>query len=226
MTRAPSVLRAALVAGGLALACAGAHAQSVYAGVGTAGLTVGYAHTYGDLLGSRAEVSVLPRAGRSFTENGIDYSGHAQSLRGAALLDWHPLRGGLRLTAGLSAGNSYADYTGAPSAGSTITIGGATVPVGPADQYATQAKLPSAMPYVGLGWGHAPARGWGFHADAGVLVGSATVTGSLSPSLRAKIALTGRDPDAELERELQTVRDAVAKMSVFPVLSLGVSYRW
>jgi len=77
-----------------------------------------------------------------------------------------------------------------------------------------------------LGWGHSVAKGWGLTADVGVLIGSPSVTGTLSPSLRAKISATGRDPDAELERELQTVRDTAAKFDVLPVLSLGLSYRW
>ena len=41
-----------------------------------------------------------------------------------------------------------------------------------------------------------------------------------------QIVALGRDPDAELEREMQTVRDTAAKIPVLPVLSLGVSYRW
>jgi hypothetical protein len=55
---------------------------------------------------------------------------------------------------------------------------------------------------------------------------SAKVSGSLSPSLRAKIALSGRDPDAELERELDTIRETAGELSLIPVLSIGLSYRW
>jgi hypothetical protein len=226
MTRHATVPRAAIAAAVLSLAGASAHAQSVYAGIGSTGVTVGYAHSYSERFGARAELSALLSIERTFVENGIDYTGSLGGVRGAALFDWHPLRGGLRLTAGVSANNVSGDFSGAPSSGSTVTIGGTTVPVGPADRYTVRAELPSVMPYVGVGWGHAPERGWGFHADVGVLVGNADVSGTLSPSLRAKIALTGADPDAELERELQSVRDAVAKVNVIPVLSLGVSYRW
>ncbi|MFN9771115.1 MAG: hypothetical protein ACK54X_00595 [Burkholderiales bacterium] len=201
-------------------------AQSLYGGVGTAGLFAGYGHRYGETLGARAEVSWLPSAGRTFSEDGIDYSGDVKSQRFAALGDWHPLRGTFRLSVGLSGGRSSGNFSGAPSSGSTVTIGGATVPVGPADRYDVKAELPSVMPYVGIGWGHAITKGWGLSADVGVLIGSPKVTGTLSPSLRAKIAATGRDPDAELERELQTVRDTAAKIDVLPVLSLGLSYRW
>ncbi len=207
-------------------AVAPAAAQSVYGGVGTTGIFAGYGHRYGPSLGARAELAWLPGVGRSFTEDGVAYSGEVRSLRGTALADWHPFGGAFRISAGLSGVDASGSFTGAPSSGSTITIGGATVSVGPADRYDVKARLPSAMPYLGIGWGHSVAKGWGVHADLGVLFGAPTVSGTLSPSLRAKIAATGLDPDAELERELQTVRDTAAKVEVFPVVSIGVRYRW
>jgi hypothetical protein len=222
--------RSAVRALALVLLCGAplaASAQSVYVAPSTTGLALGYAHRYdGGLFGSRAEIAWLPSVGRSFVEDGIDYSGDVKSVRGTALVDWHPMRGGFRVTAGLSAVNASGEFGGAPASGSTITIGGATVPVGPLDRYDVRAELPRAMPYVGLGWGNGAARGWGLHVDVGVLIGSPTVTGTLSPSLRAKIALAGLDPDAELERELQTVRDTAAKIDAIPVVAIGASYRW
>jgi hypothetical protein len=201
-------------------------AQSVYAGVGSTGLIAGYVQHYGDALGARAELSVLPSVGRSFTEDGIRYTGEARSTRGAVVGDWHPLRGVFRLSAGLSMGNTLGTFTGAPVSGSSITIGSATVAVGPGDRYDVRAEMPSVMPYVGLGWGLTPARGWGVHADIGALIGTPTVNGSLSDSLAAKIALTGSNPQAELDRELQTVRDTAGKIRAVPVISFGASYRW
>ncbi|MEI7446025.1 MAG: hypothetical protein WCK28_14140 [Burkholderiales bacterium] len=222
------LLRSAAPLLGVALAAlAGpAAAQSVYAGVGSTGLTLGYAHNYSAMLGARAEFTTLPSTSRTYTQDNIDYGGNVTSRRVAALFDWHPMSGGFRLTAGLSAGNSKGEFFGAPSTGGTITIGTATVPYGPGDRYDVKAEFPSTMPYVGLGFGHAPVRGWGFHADLGVLLGKATVTGALSPSLAAKITATGGNPQAELDKELAKVRETTDKMIGVPVLSLGVSYRW
>jgi len=212
------------MAGALALAAFAAtpaSAQSIYTGFGTTGITLGFAHRYGERLGSRAELSVVPSTGRSFEEDGIAYDGSLRSTRGAALFDWHPGGSGWRLTGGLSLNDARAEFTGSPTRAGTITIGGSTVSFGPADRYTARLELPAVMPYFGVGWGHTRARGWGFHADLGVLVGEARVSGELSPSLRAKIAQTGANPDVELDRELQTVR-----FNVLPVLSLGASYRW
>lgn len=223
-----TLLRIAAPALGAALAClaAPAAAQSVYAGVGTTGLTLGYAHTYSAMFGARAEASVLPSMSRTYTKDGIDYGGDVSSRRVAALFDWRPLSGSFRLSAGLSAGSASGQFFGAPSSGGAITIGGTTVSFGPGDRYDVKAEFPTTMPYVGLGFGHTPSRGWGFHADLGVLIGKAKVTGALSPSLAAKITAAGRDPQAELEAELANVRETTDTMIGLPVLSLGVSYRW
>ena len=225
MNRLRTLVVPAVAVASAALA-APASAQSVYAGIGTTGFTLGYAHTYSAALGARAEVSMTPSLSRTYTQDGIDYGGDIRNRRAAALFDWHPMAGVFRLTAGLSAGSTSGDFYGAPSTGGTITIGSSTVTYGPADRYDVKAEFPSAMPYVGLGFGHTPASGWGFHADVGLLVGKAKITGALSPSLAAKIAATGRDPQAELEAELATVRDKTDSMIGVPVLSLGVSYRW
>lgn len=221
-----SVARTLLIAAALGGLAAPAAAQSLYLAVGSTGLAAGYAHAYSERLAARLEGSFLPSISRSFTEDGIDYSGDARSTRGAALVDWHPFANGFRLSAGLSGQDARATFAGAPVSGTTITIGGATVSMGPTDRYEARIELPTAMPYVGIGWGGRQARGWGLHADVGVLIGEAKVSGTLSPGLSAKIAATGLDPQAELDRELQGVRDAVAKAPVYPVLSIGASYRW
>jgi len=226
MTPFRRLLAPALAVLAAALPAAPVLAQSVYAGLGSTGLTVGVGHAWSDLIGTRAELSMLPGATRSFVEDGIDYRGEVRSVRGAALFDWYPMRGTFRVTVGLSANDSRGDFSGTPSVGTTLDIGDATVVVGPADSYTVRVALPSATPYLGIGWGHAPARGWGFHADLGLLIGAPTVSGALSPSLSAKIARAGLDPQAELERELQSVRDAVADVDAYPVVSIGVSYRW
>jgi hypothetical protein len=222
--------RAPVVALSLALAlgmpAAPVAAQSVYAGVGTTGLTLGVAHAYSDVLGARVEVSALPSVSRTDAQDGIDYGGDVRSRRVAALFDWHPASGLFRVTAGLSAGRTSGDFYGAPATGGSIVIGASSVSFGPDDRYEVKAEFPATMPYLGLGIGHTPASGWGFHADAGLLVGKAKITGALSPSLAAKIAATGRDPQAELQAELATVRDRTDAMIGVPVLSLGVSYRW
>ena len=205
----------------------GAAGGGLYAGMGTTGLVVGYGQTYSPAFGSRLEAAGWSSINRNFTEGGIDYRGSLRMRRAGAALDWHPFANGFRLSAGLSWVDANVNLNANAAAGSTIVVGNATaVPLDPADGLSARVELPRTMPYLGLGWGQSFARGWTVHADLGALLGKAKVTGSLTQSLRDKITLAGFNPDTELDRELQQVRDGVDKASFYPVLQLGVSYRW
>lgn len=205
----------------------GAAGGGVYAGLGTTGLVVGYGQTYSPAFGSRIEAAGWSTINRDLTEGGIDYRGSLRMRRAGAALDWHPFANGFRLSAGLSWVDANVNLTANAVPGSTITVGSATnVPLAAGDGLTARVELPRTMPYIGLGWGQSFARGWTVHADLGALLGKGKVTGSLTQSLRDKITLAGYNPDTELDRELQQVRDGVNKASFYPVLQLGVSYRW
>lgn len=210
----------------LAGAASAAAAQALYLNGGTQGVTLGVANTLSERWALRGEFSGLPRTSYSFDDGGIDYRGRVRVARAAGLADWHPGGGTFRLVGGLSAGRSTGDFSGSASSTGLLTVGDVTVLVSPADAYTVSVKFPAVMPYFGVGWGHLPVRGWGFVADVGLLFGKPRVSGSLSPSLAAKIAATGRNPDVELDRELDAVRDGVGGTYAFPAASLGVSYRW
>lgn len=228
MTRHPIARRIATSACAVALAAAAAPtgAQSVYAAGGTQGLTLGTAQSLSERWGGRLEATVLPTTSYSFVDGGIDYRGEVRVARAAGLADWHPWGGSFRLVGGLSGGRSEGEFSGRASSSGLLTVGDVTVLVSPADAYAVTVKFPAVMPYLGVGWGHLPQRGWGFIADVGVQFGRPKVTGELSASLRAKIVAAGRDPDVELDRELDAVRDGIGGIQAFPVASIGVSYRW
>lgn len=207
----------------------GAAGGGLYAGMGTTGLVVGYGQTYSPVFGSRLEAAGWSNINRNLTEGGIDYRGSLRMRRAGAALDWHPFANGFRLSAGLSWVDTQVNLNANALPGTLIAVGNApAVPLDAADGLTARVELPRTMPYLGLGWGQGFARGWTAHADLGALLGKAKVTGSLTPSLRAKIAAAGAgiDPDVELDRELQQVRDGVDKASFYPVLQLGVSYRW
>ncbi|EHQ53348.1 outer membrane protein domain-containing protein [Ectothiorhodospira sp. PHS-1] len=82
----------------------------------------------------------------------------------------------------------------------------------------------SFAPYVGIGYGNA-IRGsrWSFAMDAGVMF-----TGSPDVRLRGQVS----DPALEdafnddLKREEDSLKDELKDVKYWPVLSLGVSYRF
>ncbi|MCG5494949.1 hypothetical protein [Ectothiorhodospira variabilis] len=221
MNRKSIKLIAVLMSVGLLTAGGAAQADSFALGakVGTTGL--GVEGTYG----LRENVNL--RGGLyGFTystdveETDVDYDADLK-LRSAALLaDWHPFSGGFRLTAG-------AYYNGNELTGKArgeLDIGdGAERYQGTLD---ATIDWRSFAPYLGIGYGNAIQGGrWSFALDAGVMF-----TGSPDVSLRGQVETNDddvrqrfREDVREEERELQ---DDLDDFKYYPVLSLGVAYRF
>jgi hypothetical protein len=195
-------------------------------GIASGAPAAGSTHVPSDSLSARVDAAWLPRANRALPEDGGDSTGETRSARAALLGDWYPFRGLFRATAGLSFGSTRGEVAAAQGSSARWTVAGASTSADPSGAFTTRIEVPLTMPYVGLGWGHAPVRGWSLRADAGMLIGTGKVTGDLPASVRVKVALAGMYPQVELERELQTLTDGAVKISVVPVMSLGMSYRW
>ncbi|MBK1691795.1 hypothetical protein [Ectothiorhodospira mobilis] len=153
---------------------------------------------------------------RELEEDGIEYDGDLE-LRSAALLaDWHPFGGGFRV----SAGGYYNGNEFGGSAEGSLDIGN--------DTY--DARLDATVdwdgfaPYLGVGYGNAVGSGgWSFAFDLGVMF-----TGSPSVDLDGQVnnaALQAQFED-DLRREEAQLEDDVEDIKYYPVLSLGLAYRF
>lgn len=211
---------ATLALAALATSFSPVHAGEVYGGIGLPGAMLGYAQPLSAGLTLRGDVSSLGSRSIDREEEGIRYTGTGKLQRLGLFADWFVLGGGFRLTGGLSSNDANLKLT-AGGNGASINIGGNTYPTTPADRLDVTIKYPSTMPYFGVGYGHQlGGSGFGFVLDFGVAVGKPKVTATTQgPSL-------GQVSQADLDRELQELRDGVANIKVLPQVSLGVSYRF
>lgn len=168
--------------------------NALYMGVGTYGISLGYAAPVDSTTGVRIELSGVPDLHRSRT--GIvrsgelapddlrvdDFSGKASvAYQHLAILGDYFVRedSGFRLTGGLQfnrqlgsgnarilTANAMRYYTDAAS-GQRVRVD--------LDQTSLSGSVtfPKVTPYLGLGWGHniSGGPGWGFFADVGVVFG-------------------------------------------------------
>lgn len=221
-TRPSLRLTAWLTAAG-ALACiAPVQAGEVYLQGGFAGAGIGYAQRLDDRFTVRADVLATGKRSDTYEEEGIDYRGTLKLNRVAVFGDWFVLGGGFRLTGGLGAHDAKLDLT-ANGAGQVVTIGSRTLVLTASDRFDVQIEYPKTMPYLGLGWGHHHVQpGWGFLFDVGVFIGKAKVTGQASGAGFTAAGLTQADVDAEVNE----IRDNAGDLKVLPQLTFGVSYRY
>ena len=164
--------------------------------------------------------------------SGIEYDADAELRTGTLLLDWHPGGRGFRLTGGLVYNDTTVEGRSLPPASGTYDIGGVPVPVELVGTLDATAEFDPIVPYAGIGWGNAvaPNKKVGFFVDLGVVFsGEADVT--LNPRIPANSPINTTPGaraalDILLRREEQDLEDDAADYDLYPVVAIGVTYRF
>lgn len=144
---------------------------------------------------------------------GNDYQLDLDLRMYGAHVDWHPFGGGFRMSAGIySNGSELAGFTEG-----SVTIDGNTQ----STRLDATVDFDSTAPYLGIGWGNAVSQDqrFGFNVNLGVVyTGSPEVT----------LTETGGNffTDQELREEEQRLQDEIDDFEYYPVVNVGVSYRF
>lgn len=172
---------------------------------------------------------------RDVTVSGVDYDGDLELRSALALLDWHPGGGGFRVSVGLSWNDNVLHAT-APLAElfaddlDELARRGIDIRGLDLGRARGEARTEQLGPFLGVGWGSSPraARGVFVTFDIG-----AHYQGRPESELRAETTLPIDDvpgarllldqliarEEAELDAEIEDYR-------IFPVVALGVGYRF
>ena len=139
--------------------------------------------------------------------------------------DWYPFAGSFRLTAGGYFNQNAVSVTGKPKGGS-FNFNGTDYTPQQVGTLSDRAKLGTGFaPYAGIGWGNALGSGkqWGVFSDFGVLF-----TGSPKLSLSSQGGTLSNDPTlvANLENERHKAQKDIDFAWAYPVISVGVSYKF
>jgi hypothetical protein len=136
------------------------------------------------------------------------------------LLDWHPFKGGFRLSAGLIFNSNEINATGICEVAS-CELGDMSFDAATLGTTKVQLDMGGTQPYLGLGYGNAVSSegGFSFAFDFGVVFQDPTVTVTPSASCQA-------DPDCreQAAQEEADLNDDAQDFGLYPVLSFGLSY--
>ena len=215
----------ALVAGLVGAGVAQAADFGLYGTAGTIGFGGGVAATFNDHFAARLGYTTYEYSVEDLEESDLVLDGKAEIGGAQAFLDWHPYGGAFRVSLG-AVENAFVSMHAEPVAG-TYALNGTDYSANDIGTAAATAKYDSISPYAGFGFGRALSRDgrFAFSADFGVVF-----TGAPEVELNA----TCRVPNAMLcaeiqddvfaeEAELQAEAD---KLDYWPVMSIGVSYRF
>jgi hypothetical protein len=185
-------------------------------------------------LGAEATAGLLPalnlRAGvNAFSvdfevnTSDIDYDLEADLLSFPVVLDLHPFKdSGFRFSAGVLINKNKADAEGASQ--SSYTIGGTDYTAAELGTLTGKIDYNDLAPYVGIGWGNAVGKNkqWSFSCDFGVVF-----QGEPNIDLVANGTLAS-DPtfQTNLAKEKQELKDELDDYKYYPVISLGITYKF
>jgi len=202
---------------------------SVSVGAGTLGAGVQVGHAFSPGFDGRLGIAGWTVSGRHAVA-GIDYDVRAELRTAQLFADWHPGASPFRLTGGVLYDATRLTGTSVEPASGVYRIGGIDVPARLVGRLRGRVDFPTLAPYAGLGWGRAAGGGrWGISVDLGVAYQGhprVTLTPLIpagSPILQIPGALSVLD--LAIAREEKDAETRIARYSVYPVLTVGLTYR-
>lgn len=156
-----------------------------------------------------------------FDVDDVKYDADLDLQSWSLLGHYHPFAGIFRLTFGAMLNSNGLEMSGKPT-GTTYEIGDRTYTAAEVGQLNGDISFEDFSPYFGVGWGKAFNSRFGMTFDIGVLFQSEpdvefTATGPIAS-----------DPTFinDLKREEQRVEDDVKVLQFYPVLGLGIYFRF
>ncbi len=197
------------------------YAQSTSLGVkaSTLGLGLELERSFSDSISGRIGVNYFTY-GYSGTEDNIEYDFDLKLRSVSALLDWHPFKGSFRFSGGAIYNGNKLDAKAKPS--SEFDIGDGTYYN--IDTLKGKINFNDIAPYLGFGWNTSSGKdkGFGFLFELGAIY---------QGSPRVELSATGADtslPDfqANLAKEEDNLQSDMDEFKIYPVIALGLIYRF
>lgn len=187
---------------------------------GSLGIGPSLGYRINDVLGIRADATFLG-VSHGFDSDDVRYDGDVRLRSGGVQADIYPFGGGFRLSGGVRINGNRVKATGKPNA-TTYTFNGVTYLVSDVGTVSTRTEIKEVAPTLTLGYGGGMGRGFAFGIDAGVMFQGRV---RIQP-----IAYTGPLQSAALSANLEVERQSLQKdiddYKLYPILQIGLGYRF
>lgn len=161
---------------------------------------------------------------RAETYSDVNYDGKLQLETGMALVDWFPWTNGFHVTAGGVLNGTNVKLTGKPIFG-TYIINGRTYTTTEVSTLSAKADFRQAAPYAGIGFGNPLGASHHFSVifDIGALFEGRPNINYTTTGTATGTAGLASDINAEKAKAYRQIKNY---LNVYPVISLGVSYKF
>jgi len=194
---------------------------SVNVKVGTLGVGVEGEYSINEYFGARLGANYFKYSYSGDTED-VNYDFDLALKTVSALVDYHPFEGSFRISTGLYYNGNKLDAVA--TAATSYDINGTTYTPTELGTLNGEVDFKKVAPYLGLGWDTSFGKesGFGFYCDLGAVFQGSPDAKLTANGTKSNDPLFLKDLAAE-EAELQ---DKVDKFKIYPVVALGVSYRF
>jgi hypothetical protein len=156
----------------------------------------------------------------------VDYDFKLKMATVDALVDYFPMKGAFRVSGGLVYNGNKIDVSGRPTGG-TYTLNGNVYPASAVGSLNGEVDFRKVAPYLGIGWGNAVAadKGWGLSSDFGILFQGAPKTTLSNTGCTAGATICGQIA-SDVAAENRSLQDDTDSFKAYPVIRIGVSYKF
>lgn len=199
----------------------------ISAEVGTTGLGLRLTLPVAERLNARIGFGALSYSG-SRTVDDVEYDAKLKLNTIDAVLDFYPVaQSGFRVTGGVAYNGNKLDVTARSTSNNEYVFNGTTYNAALAGEVDGRVDFRKTAPYLGIGWGNAAREGtgWSFTSDFGVLFQGSARTSLASRDCQLGTALCTQLA-GDLQAENEELRDKADSFRFFPVVRIGVSYRF
>lgn len=194
----------------------------------TLGLGADYVMGFGDHLQVRVGGNWLTYSydvdgDAAIGNTALNYSGDLKLRSAGGVVDWYPMGGGFRLSGGVFLNQNEITNDATCNNPAGCELGSDVFLAAVLGTVSTKVSFAPVAPYFGFGWGN-PLKEQGFSVllDIGVLFqGSPEVEMKSSGTCNSNSTCT-----AELKNEEQEIEDEIKDFKFYPVINLGMGYRF
>jgi hypothetical protein len=197
--------------------------------VGTLGLGASVTKSLTSNLNARVglNAAVIGLGGYQKRKEEVSYDATLNLFNVSTLVDYHPFKNsGFRVTSGLVFNNNNIEGKANIKDGVTFEYDGNRYTNKDIAAIKGKVSFPNNIaPYLGIGWGNAvkPGKRWGFSANLGVVFAG-------SPQVDLDANIVNNNLSDQINRDLRVeekeLEDDLKGFTLYPVLSLGVSYHF
>lgn len=166
---------------------------------------------------------------RNVEQTDVTYDGDLKLSNPAVTIDWFPLDSGFRASLGAVGSGTRVDVTGMPNSSAQYVINGVTYTAAQLTSLNGRFRFGNTIsPYMGIGWGNPVKSGQKltFLVDVGVVYGG-TPDVTLNANCASTVPTTICSQLArDIEAERQKLVDQLTTIKWYPVISLGMGYRF